>query len=360
MSVVNNGVLDQLGIESKKVQLALALNVKDLIGKVDLSDSITKENIVTVDYINGNYVTKLRISNNVVIYKDDLKDIPLLLTVIDQGDIKGTSIKLDTFSLDIQTKIAIIFMIHYGYAININNQTYFTKHIHDIFNTPWWMDIFELARTNTLTYIDNEVESGSQPVKNRELIYSSGLISVNEFKAIEPTPGMDILWALGIYFFDKIIRNWEDQELPEPLFTDTLMDADLSPGKYIKSLDAKNFFVNQLRIFLGLRPHKIWFGGNYQSKFFEMIQKKSTKLNKTIILEELSSFTKYMNYIYSGGNSILNGPNDSGTEPFAVTDISYNEIEDGIHTTVQVSVHLQINLYGEVSTYKLPVTTKIN
>lgn len=360
MSVVNRGVLDLLGVEAKKTQLALAIDVKDLVGTVDLNDSITKENIVTVDLINGKYVTKIRIPNNVIIYKEDLKDIPLLLTVIDQGAIKGSSIKLDYFPIDTQTRIAEVFMIYYGYATKVNNQTYFTQHMYDLFNTAWWSNIFELARTNTLTYIDLEVENGTQPVKNRELIYNTGLISVDQFKLIEPSPGMNILWALSIYFFDKIIRNWTDQEIPEPLYTDTIMDADLSPGKYIKTLDAKNFFVNQLKIFLGLRPNKIWFGGNYQSKFYEMIQKKDNKLNKTIILEELSYFTNYMNQIYSGGNTILNGSNDSGTEPFAVTDLTYSEVDTGIHTNIQITVHLTINLYGESNIYKLPVTTKIN
>lgn len=360
MSVVNKGVLDQLGVESKKVLQALSINVKDLIGSVDLNDSITKSNIVTVELINGKYITKIRIPNNVIIYKEDLKEIPLLLTVIDQGEIKGTSIPLDSFPIDIQTRIAEIFMIEHGYITSIDNKLYFTNHILDLFNTTWWTNIFELARTNTLNYIDLEVSNGAQPVKNRELIYSTGLISVDEFKSIEPTPGMNILWALGIYFFDKIIRNWSNQEVPDTLVTDTIMDIDINPGKYIKTLDAKNFFVNQLRIFLNLRPNKIWFGGLYQSKFFEMIQKKDTKLNKTIILEELTAFTKNMNTIYSGGNSVLNGPNDSGTEPFAVTDVVYNEVNDGIHTNVEISIILKINLYGESSVYKLPVTTKIN
>lgn len=355
-----NGVLDQLGVESKQTQLALAINVKDLVGGIDLNNSITKENVVTVERSNGKYVTKIRIPNNVIIYKEDLKEIPLLLTVLDQGDIRGSSIQLSYFPIDIQTKIAEVFMIHYGYATKVDNKTYFTKHIEDMFNTEWWLNIFTLARTKTLNLIDLEVANGTQPTKNRDLIYQTGMISFDEFKSIEPSPGMNLLWALGIYFFDKIIRNWSDQETPEVLYTDTVMDIDMSPGKYSKTLDAKNFFINQLRIFLGLRPNKIWFGGMYQSKFYEMIQKKDTKLNKTIILEELSNFTRSMNIIYSGGNSVLNGPNDSGTEPFAVTDLTYQEIPDGIHTTVQISVHLKINLYGDTTIYKLPVTTKIN
>lgn len=360
MSIISRGVLDQLGPESKISLLMKSIDVKDLVGQLDLSNSITKENIITVDLINGKYVTKIRIPNNVLIYKEDLKEIPLLLEVIDQGDIRSASIRLDTFPIEIQTKIALVFMIHYGYCTKVNNEEYFTPHILDLFNTEWWQNIFNLARENTLNYIDLEVNNGNQPAKNRELIYQTGLISVKEFKGIQLSPGMDTLWALGIYFFDKIIRNWEDQELPQQLFTDTIMDIDLSPGKYVKTLDAKNFFLNQLHIFLGLRPNKIWFGGYYQSKFYEMIQKKSNALNKTIILEEMSYFVKYMNALYSGGNNVLNGPLDSGTEPFAITDLTYDEVDEGIHTTIILRLSIKINLYGESQTYTLPVTTKLN
>ena len=360
MSTVSRGVLDLIGPESKKTILNLALDVKDLVGKVDLNDSLSKENIVTVELINGKPITKIRIPNNVIIYKDDLKEIPTLLEIIDQGEIRGNSIPLNSFPIEIQNKIIIVFMTHYGYCTRINNDVYFNPHIHDLFPTDWWQKIFTLARKKTLTYIEQEISNGNQPTKNKEIIEQTGLISIKEFRTIEPMPGMDLLWALGIYFFEKVIRNWNDQELPETIYTDTIMDIDLSPGKFIKSLDAKKFFLTQLQIFLGLRPNKIWFGGLYQSKFQELIQKKTNNLNKTIILEELSTFTNFMNLIYSGGNDVLNGSTDSGTEPFAIKNLIYNEVDDGIHTTVNVSIIIQINLYNDMQIYTLPVTTKIN
>ena len=205
MSIISRGVLDQLGPESKISLLMKAIDVKDLVGQLDLSNSVTKENVITVDLINGKYVTKIRIPNNVLIYKEDLKEIPLLLEIIDQGDIRSASIRLDTFPLEVQTKIALVFMIHYGYCTKVNNEEYFTPHIIDLFNTDWWQNIFNLARENTLNYIDLEVNNGNQPAKNRELIYQTGLISVKEFKSVQLSPGMDTLWALSIYFFDKII-----------------------------------------------------------------------------------------------------------------------------------------------------------
>ena len=360
MSIISRGVLDLIGPESKKTILNLALDVKDLVNKVDLNDSLSKENIVTVDIINGKPITKVRIENNILIYKDDLKEIPSLLEIIDQGDIRGNSIPLNTFPIEIQNKIMLIFMTHHGYCNRINNELYFNPHIHDLFPTDWWQKIFKLARQKTLTYIEAEIANGNQPVKNKEIIDKTGLISIKEFQTIEPTPGMDLVWALGIYFFEKIVRNWNTQELPEVLQTDTIMDVDFSPGKYSKLMDAKKFFLTQLQIFLGLRPNKIWFGGLYQSKFQELIQKKSTKLNKIIILEELSSFTNQMNYIYSGGNTTLNGSSDANTEPFAVKDLIYSEVEEGIHTTITVKVILQINLYNDTKIYTLPVTTRIN
>lgn len=360
MSIVSKGVLDLIGPESRKTILNLTLDVKDLIGKVDLNDSLSKENLVTVEIINGKPITKVRIPNNVLIYKEDLKEIPSLLEVINQGDLRGTSLPLNTFPNEIQNKIILIFMTHYGYCNRINNDIYFNPFIHNLFPTEWWQKIFTLARQKTLAFIELEVSNGNQPVKNKEIIEQTGLISVREFQSIEPIPGMDLVWALGMYFFEKVVRNWLDQELPEIIETNTLMDVDFSPGKYVKSLDAKKFFLTQLQIFLGLRPNKIWFGGRYQSKFQELIQKKSTSLNKTIILEELASFTNYMNSIYSGGNNVLNGSTDSGTEPFAVTDIIYAEKDNGIHTDVNITVVLKINLYNDTQIYTLPVTTRIN
>lgn len=356
----SRGVLDLIGPESKKTILNLAIDVKDLVDKVDLNDSLTKENVVIVEIINGKPITRVRIPNNILIYKEDLKEIPTLLEIIHQGDLRGSTIPLNTFPIEIQNKIMVTFMVHHGYCNRINNEIYFNPHIHDLFPTDWWQKIFKLARERTLNYIEMEVANGNQPIKNKEIIMQTGLISLNEFKAIEPTPGMDLVWALGIYFFEKIVRNWADQEPPKVIDTETLMDVDFSPGKYTKSLDAKNFFLTQLQIFLGLRPNKIWFGGLFQSKFQELIQKKSSNLNKTIILEELSTFTNYLNQIYSGGNNVLNGTNDSGTEPFTVKGIDYSEVEEGIHTTVSVSVILQINLYNDTKIYTLPVTTRIN
>lgn len=360
MSVSSYGVLDQLDATSKRTIQNLAIDVKDLIDKVDLNDSLSKENVVTVELKNGRPETKVRIPNNVLIYKDDLKEIPSLLRIIDQGELRGNSIPLSSFPIEIQNKIIVSFMTHYGYCTNINNDIYFNSHIHDLFPTDWWQKIFKLARQKTISFIEAEVTNGNQPIKNKTIVETTGLISIKEFKSIEPVPGMDLLWALGIYFFDKIVRNWVDQELPELTFTDTIMDIDLSPGKYTKLMDAKKFFLTQLQIFLGLRPNKIWFGGKYQSKFQEMIQKKANKLNRTIILEELQIFTNYMNGIYSGGNNVLNGSTDSGSEPFAVTDVRYSESEEGIHTVVNVQITLKINLYNDTQIYKLPVTTRIN
>ena len=111
MSIISRGVLDLIGPESKKTILNLALDVKDLVNKVDLNDSLSKENIVTVDIINGKPITKVRIENNILIYKDDLKEIPSLLEIIDQGDFRGNSIPLNTFPIEIQNKIMLIFIL---------------------------------------------------------------------------------------------------------------------------------------------------------------------------------------------------------------------------------------------------------
>ena len=115
--IINNQVTTAQGTTSKAIELLgptskqtlgnLSITPKDLIGKIDFNDSLTKENIVTVEYINGKYITKTRIENNVSIYKDDLKTIPILLEVIDQSVMCGSSIRLDSFDNDTQTKIAI-------------------------------------------------------------------------------------------------------------------------------------------------------------------------------------------------------------------------------------------------------------
>ena len=355
-----NMIFDSLGPTSKSTLLNLALNASDLVGQVDFHDSLTKENIVSVQYINNKPVTKIRIPNNVIIYKEDLKEIPLLLEFISQGDLKGSNIPLASFPIETQNNIIIIFMMYYGYVNKIGTDYYFNPHIEDLFNTTWWLNLFQMAKLNTINYIEQEVLIGNQPIKNRDLIVESGLISINEFKKIQPEPGMDLVWALGIYFFEKIVRNWILQELPEIIETETLMDADLDPGKYVKVMDAKKFFIQQLRIFLGLRPSSVWFGSGYHSKFKELIQKKISTLSKNLVLEELKYFTDYMNLIYSNENNLLNGPVDSGTEPFTVLDLSYSETEHGPNTLITVSIKLKINTYSVSQIVTLPVTTRIN
>lgn len=354
------GTIDILGPESKVTIRNLALSANDLANALDFSNSITKDNAVMVDYINGKYITKIRIPNNVRIYKNDLKEIPLLLEVISQKDLKGTFIELKTFSYDTQVKIALCFMQYYGYVKNVNGELFFTSNIKVLFDTEWWLNLFGIAELQTHKWIDEEILVGNQPTKNKDLIIDSGYIYIEKFKNLQPELGMDILWALSIYFFDKIIRNWEDQELPEIPETETIMDIDINPGKYIKSMDAKTFFITQLKIYLQLRPTNIFFGGDYFSRLKEFIQRKSSNLNKTMIIEELKYFTDWMNIIYSGGNNVLNGSNDSGTEPFAVRDIIYTETENGPTTNVILQIILQINTNQSSAIYTLPISTKIN
>lgn len=357
-SNVSNAI-EFLGPTSKQTQLNLLITPKDLIGQVDFNDSLTKENIVSVEFINGKYETKIRIENNVEIYKDDLKSIPLLLEVIDQSSLYGESIRLDAFNIDIQTKIALCFMHWNGYVKIINGNYWFTPHIKILFTTDWWQKLFKIAEIKTKAYITKEKELNNQPIKTLDMIETTGLISVNEFKSIQPEKGMDILWALGIYFFEKIVRNYQTQEAPEIMFTDTIMDIDINPGRYIKQMDAKTFFLTQLRIYLGLQPSSIFFGNGYYSIFKQQIHKKITDINRKIILEELQYFTNGMNDLYSGGNNLLNNALDSGTEPFTITDIIYSETEHGPTTDIHLSIIIQINLYNISETYSLPVSSRI-
>ena len=367
--IINNQVTTAQGTTSKAIELLgptskqtlgnLSITPKDLIGKIDFNDSLTKENIVTVEYINGKYITKTRIENNVSIYKDDLKTIPILLEVIDQSVMYGSSIRLDSFDNDTQTKIAICFMIYNGYIRIINNEYWFTPHIEVLFNTSWWGKLFTIAKIKTRDAVNQDIALSNQPIKNLEMILDAGLISVNEFKTIQPEKGMDILWALGIYFFEKIIRNYQTQDIPETPFTDTIMDIDINPGKYIKSLDAKTFFLTQLRIYLGLQPTSIFFGGGYYSIFKQQIHKKVTDINKRIILEELRFFTNNMNMLYSGGNNQLNSSKDSGTEPFAILDVIYSDVDNGPTTDVHLTIVLQINTFNISDTFALPISSRI-
>ena len=259
-----------------------------------------------------------------------------------------------------QTKIALIFMQYYGYVQYLNNELYFTKHLETLFNTKYWLDIFKLAKDKTLKYIEEEIKIGNQPPKNKELIKESGLFSVESFKTIQPVYKADTLWALSIYFFDKIIRNWSEQEEREIPWTDTIMDIDFSPSKYTKLLDAKEFFLTQLRIYLSLRPDYIFFGGNYFSKFKEFIQQKTNNVSQAVILEELQNFTDFMNEVFSGGNNILLGSNDSKMEPFAVTDVIYNEVEDGVNIKIVLNIVLKINTYKNSQVYTLPIVSRLN
>ena len=359
-SNLGSSVLDNIGPESKSTMLNLSITSEDLIDKVDFNDSISKQNIIYTELINGKIETRIRIPNNVQIYKSDLQEMPLLMEVITVESMNNDSIALSSFSQNNQTKIALIFMQYYGYVQYLNNELYFTKHLETLFNTKYWLDIFKLAKDKTLKYIEEEIKIGNQPSKNKELIKESGLFSVESFKTIQPVYKADTLWALSIYFFDKIIRNWSEQEEREIPWTDTIMDIDFSPSKYTKLLDAKEFFLTQLRIYLSLRPDYIFFGGNYFSKFKEFIQQKTNNVSQAVILEELQNFTDFMNEVFSGGNNILLGSNDNKMEPFAVTDVIYNEVEDGVNMKIILNIVLRINTYNNSQVYTLPIVSRLN
>ena len=359
-SNLGSSVLDNIGPESKSTMLNLSITSEDLIDKVDFNDSISKQNIIYTELINGKIETRIRIPNNVQIYKSDLQEMPLLMEVITVESMNNDSVALSSFSQNNQTKIALIFMQYYGYVQYLNNELYFTKHLETLFNTKYWLDIFKLAKDKTLKYIEEEIKIGNQPPKNKELIKESGLFSVESFKTIQPVYKADTLWALSIYFFDKIIRNWSEQEEREIPWTDTIMDIDFSPTKYTKLLDAKEFFLTQLRIYLSLRPDYIFFGGNYFSKFKEFIQQKTNNLSQAVILEELQNFTDFMNEVFSGGNNILLGSNDNKMEPFAVTDVIYNEVEDGVNMKIVLNIVLRINTYNNSQVYTLPIVSRLN
>ena len=216
-SNLGSSVLDNIGPESKSTMLNLSITSEDLIDKVDFNDSISKQNIIYTELINGKIETRIRIPNNVQIYKSDLQEMPLLMEVITVESMNNDSIALSSFSQNNQTKIALIFMQYYGYVQYLNNELYFTKHLETLFNTKYWLDIFKLAKDKTLKYIEEEIKIGNQPPKNKELIKESGLFSVESFKTIQPVYKADTLWALRIYFFDKIISNWsehEEREIP--------------------------------------------------------------------------------------------------------------------------------------------------
>lgn len=359
-SNLGSNILDSIGPESKSTMLNLSLTSTDLVDKVDFNDSISKQNIIYTELVNGKVETRIRIPNNVLIYKSDLQEMPLLMDVVTVEMMTNGYIPLSSFSHGNQIRIALIFMQYYGYVQYLNNELYFTKHLETLFNTKYWTDIFTLAKDKTQKYIEEEIKIGNQPTKSKELIQEAGLFSVELFKTIQPVYKADTLWALSIYFFDKIIRNWTEQEEREIPWTDTIMDIDFSPAKYTKLMDAKEFFLTQLRMYLSLRPDYIFFGGNYFSKFKEFIQTKSSNISQAIILEELQNFTDFMNEVFSGGNNLLMGSNDNKMEPFAVTDVIYSEVEDGVNMKIILNIILKINTYNNSQVYTLPIVSRLN
>ena len=63
---------------------------------------------------------------------------------------------------------------------------------------------------------------------------------------------------------------------------------------------------------------------------------------------------------FSGGNNILMGSNDSKMEPFAVTDVIYNEVEDGVNMKIVLNIVLRINTYNNSQVYTLPIVSRLN
>ena len=97
-SNLGSSVLDNIGPESKSTMLNLSITSEDLIDKVDFNDSISKQNIIYTELINGKIETRIRIPNNVQIYKSDLQEMPLLMEVITVESMNNDSIVLSSFS----------------------------------------------------------------------------------------------------------------------------------------------------------------------------------------------------------------------------------------------------------------------
>lgn len=161
-SNLGSSILDTVGPESKSTMLNLSLTSTDLVDKVDFNDSISKQNIIYTELINGKIETRIRIPNNVLIYKSDLQEMPLLMEVVTVEMMTNDYIALSSFSQANQIRIALIFMQYYGYVQYLNNELYFTRHLETLFNTKYWTDIFALAKDKTIKYIEEEIKIGNQ------------------------------------------------------------------------------------------------------------------------------------------------------------------------------------------------------
>jgi hypothetical protein len=115
-SNLGSSILDTVGPESKSTMLNLSLTSTDLVDKVDFNDSISKQNIIYTELINGKIETRIRIPNNVLIYKSDLQEMPLLMEVVTVEMMTNDYIPLSSFSQANQIRIALIFMQYYGYV----------------------------------------------------------------------------------------------------------------------------------------------------------------------------------------------------------------------------------------------------
>lgn len=362
----NTSILGLYGTGSKDTLMNLSITASDLINKS--LDGVTQQNEVTVVNTGGRfgrYETQVRIPINVLITKEDLHEIPALLNTINQDLYFGKTegIELSAFSTKEQTSIAIEFMIYHGYIIR-REELYLTPRIQQLFDSDWWKKIWVEAKARTIQNIKDAAIVGNQTTFTIEDIEETGYISVDALKEVEPEPGMDVLWALGIYFFDKIVRNYKTFHEPFIQETDTLMDIVVAPARFEKQLNAKEFFLRELRTYLGLVPGSIYFSGGYHSDFKKAIQRKLSSLQgdslySQIVKEEIQFFVDWMNSIYSGGNSTLLSSTDHWTEPFAIENVEFSEESDGITTTLIAQLTIAVNLPDEDDRFTLPVTTDI-
>lgn len=346
--------IDQLSPNARSVLLTSALTADDLIDSIDFNDSLNFENVITTSYENGKYVTKIRIENNVVIYKSDLQDKPKLLELIKPSDFIYDSIPLSSFDLITQTKIAIVFMHYYGYVKQLEGEYYFTDSIHNIFGTQFWQDVFNEAKQKTLQYINNEIKIGNLNDKIKEQIQEENLIHLEQVRMVQPSYNCDTIWALSIYFFDKILRNQNQYDTEKNIQdTYTIMDADIGPSRYVKLTDAKHFFVTQLSYYLSSSPDYIFFGGNYHSKFKEFLQMKMSDTTETIITEELETFTNTMNDLYALAS------NENDIVPFKIESIHYSKSEVGPYENIVLQINIRISTKNVSNVYTLPVLMQV-
>jgi len=234
--------------------------------------------------------------NQVEIYKSDIVNIPELLDFFSKYTIYiEDSIFLNKFNKNIQNQIGLIYLNHFGFCILYKNLNYLNRDkLNDLFyNSNKLLDIIKIAEVKTKEADINTINSSNLSVEEK----MNKIEIINNDSKINPLMlSENDLNLIILNFFSKNYRNFisQDKSIKQ---SSNFYDVEMSPNKFYKITDPKEFILTMFTKFIRMRKGEIPFSSNYGSNLREIIQTKYQNFTKDLLFEEISNFlNEFSNY----------------------------------------------------------------